>query len=255
MPSQQKYFFRSASPAAVGSPPCWWPRESCCWLGRGSAQSKLEPRPQCSPLLDLGRGESGQCLRPSVFDAVQSFFGGGVAVGQGQGGAEFGGGACAVALLFEQLSEHGVGFEGWAGFDGGLQVAAQQAHRERIVAAGAEKHAGAVHERIGAVERAGLHCGESLLHLVEAVGATKKDGEVQPRAGAAVGGVDGGAVFALGGGVVFGALGEAGGDPVGGGGIQARDGFRLGMRFVFASADDAGGFEIKLSEIGAGGQV
>src|SRR3984957_14790056 len=149
MPSQRKYFFMSASTAAVGSPPCWWPRESCCWLGRGSAQSKLEPRPQCSPLLDLGRGESGQCLRPSVFDAVQGFFGGGVAVGQGQGGAEFGGGACAVALLFEQLSEHGVGFEGWAGFDGRLQVAAQQAHRQRIVAAGAEKHAGAVHERIG----------------------------------------------------------------------------------------------------------
>ena len=196
-------------------------------------------------------------VRPSrsVFDAMQSFFGGGVGVGQGEGGAEFLGCGCAVALFFQQLSEHGVGFECGGGFHRRFQVAAQQAHGQRIVAAGAEKHAGAVHERFGTVERARGQGGEGLFHLVKAAGVTKKDSEVEPGSSAPVAGVDGSAVLALCGSRVFGAFGEACGHPVPRRGIQAGNGFGLGTGFVFAAADDGGGFEMERGEIGAGGHV
>src|SRR5579863_288988 len=139
--------------------------------------------------------------------AVESFFGGGVAVGQGQGGAKLDGRGGAVALLFQQLSEDVMSFERGALLNGRMQIAAQEPDAEGNAAAGAEDHAGAVHERFGAVERAGLHGNEGLLHLVEVVGVAVEDGKIEPRVGAALAGIDGGAVFAFGERFVFGALG------------------------------------------------
>ena len=65
-------------------------------------------------------------------------------------------------------------------------------------------------------------------------------------------GCDRGAIFALGAGGVFFFLGDAGQDPVRHRRIERQQRVRLRAGFVFASADDGRGLEIKLSQIGAG---
>src|SRR5579863_9117497 len=145
----------------------------------------------------------------SMLQTVEGFFGWGVSVGHGQCGAKFVGGRGAVALFFEELSEQVVSFEGWALLHRRLQIAAQESYSHGNAAVGAKKQAGAVHERLGAVERAGLHGSEGLLHAIELVGVAIKDGEIEPGVGTALAGVDGGPVFALGGSFVLCALGEA----------------------------------------------
>ena len=79
-----------------------------------------------------------------------------------------------------------------------------------------------------------------------------ESGKIHPGTGASVTGVDGGAIFLLGSGVVFVFLGDARDHPVCHRRIQRRDQGSLGARFVFAAADDCGSFQIELGEIGAG---
>src|SRR5258708_21135149 len=102
------------------------------------------------------------------------------------------------------------------------------------------------------LEGAGLHGVQRLLHGVEAVGVAITSRKIEPGACAALAGIDGRTLFLSRSGVVFIFLGDASLDPVRHGGIQRREEFNLGERFVFAAADHAGSFEIKLSEIGAG---
>src|SRR5579872_4400857 len=74
-------------------------------------------------------------------------------------------------------------------------------------------------------------------------------GQVQPGVRGSVTGLDGGPELALGGCAVFLALRDAPGNVVGHGGIEGRHCLRLSAGFVFASADDAGGGEIKLRQV------
>src|SRR5437588_2669954 len=102
------------------------------------------------------------------------------------------------------------------------------------------------------IDRAGLHGAEGLFHFVEAVGVAVKSRKIEPGARASVTGINGGAIFLFRSGVVFIFLSDASLDPVRHGWIQRSEEFNLGERFIFAAADNAGRFQIKLSKVGAG---
>ena len=101
------------------------------------------------------------------------------------------------------------------------------------------------------IEAAGLQAVEGLLHLIEAVGVAIEAGKVKPGARAILTGGDGGAEFLLGQCGIFLFLGDACPHPVRHGRIERDEPFCLGTCFVFAAADDCGGFQVKLGEVGA----
>ena len=78
--------------------------------------------------------------------AAQGLLCGAVSVGQCEGGAILFGGVRAIGLLFKYLAEQQVRFEDGRFFHGigGVEVAAEKAHRQGGIVAAANKDAGAV---------------------------------------------------------------------------------------------------------------
>ena len=134
-----------------------------------------------------------------MFDPLQIFLGTRVGVRQGQRGAIFFGGSAAVSLFFQQLAQHVVRFERGRFFDrekkdNAAATAPPGDSRGRRAAEGWRRPA---RPRRGATG-AGFEVTQRLLHVVQAIGAEKKTGEVNPGAAQRLIGSNGGAIFALG---------------------------------------------------------
>src|SRR5579863_4540610 len=135
---------------------------------------------------------------------LEIFLGTGVGVSELERGAVLLEGGGAVALPFEKLAQEIVNAECGRFLDRPVrEIAMQQAHAERKIAAGAENHAGAIHQRGGMIDGGGFEVNKSLVHFVEPVGVAQEASQIEPPAGAGVAGGNLAAQFALGPGGIF----------------------------------------------------
>src|ERR1039458_7378250 len=93
--------------------------------------------------------------------------------------------------------------EGRALLPGTLEIAPEESNGQRMVAAGLQQKTAAVHQCIWAVDRAGLHRAQCLLHLVETVGVAQEAGQLKPCARPRMACHDSSAVLTLGASCVF----------------------------------------------------
>src|SRR5580692_5452618 len=150
-----------------------------------------------------------------MVDSLQVFASAGIGVGECERGAVLFGGGVAVSLFLQRLAEKVVRFESGTFFDRRRKIVVKEAHGQGIVATSTEEKTGGVHERLGTVDRGGLHEVEGLLHFVETLGVSQKLRQVQPGLRGSVTGVDRGTVGALGGGFIFLSLGDPSGYIIG----------------------------------------